>query len=213
MIRLKIICPECKIVNYYEFGNGKLIKIGDYISNEEAIFQSESYIKEHKGKCLSCKKEFKILEIVHEGRFINALINPTKKEEELLDNNVMPVLEEYLGGFELEDRKEMCLGDDPEFIPSQITSDYIMKSGDLIYVLGNIWKVIERYKVMWCTDEICARIYKVQNDKGIQRLLVLRKGYMPTLREPTWDEEIKTTNDIFCKYSVPSACEIVMELT
>ena len=53
MFNLKVICPECRIVNCYPFGSGDLISIGDYINNEEAIFMEKTYVREHKIKCLS----------------------------------------------------------------------------------------------------------------------------------------------------------------
>ncbi|WP_286076847.1 hypothetical protein [Thomasclavelia cocleata] len=213
MFNLKVICPECRIVNCYPFGSGDLISIGDYINNEEAIFMEKTYVREHKIKCLSCGKEHKILEIVNKGQFVNVLINPSKKEEKLLDEGNLPILEEYVGGYSLEDRKKLLLGNDSEFIPSQVSGDYIMKPKDLIYVLDEMWEAFECYKVIDCLDRIHARIYKVKNKRDVERLLVLRDNYMPSLKKPSWDGEIITTEDCFFKYTIPAGCEIVMDLT
>lgn len=210
MLRLKIRCPKCGKLSFYFLGSGlENFSIGDYIDTSK----DKTYTKEHREKCPYCYEEFDVLEIVKDSRILNVLINPTKAEKEKLLYNLLPELEEY-PTIKYSARASLFLGEDSEFIPSQMSTNTDIKIGDEVDFFNKTLIVTRKYKLVYedafgnCFTY--AYIYELKCDM-LKRLLIIRDGYLPVIKEVEWlTSDYTDSIDRLRRYQIPEGLEIIM---
>lgn len=213
MFILKIICPHCGKLATYTFGDGKLVDIGEAICDKDD--DDEVITKLYSHNCAYCGKEFKILQVIEDGIFVSAIINPCEIDINAINNK------DYLGvqnipcEYSYNERFNMAVGEETRLIPSQWNIDIDIESLENINLFDLEWLVLERYKVLNSRDEIVERIYKIciatdiKNKDG-HRLLVIKNNHFPTLKIVDWNPEFKNWDDVFYKYQIPKECELVI---
>lgn len=208
MIKTKIICPKCGKISTFSFGDGKIVDIGERISEDD-----KTDFDIHVVYCPDCDKSIYVYVLIKNGRFFNILTGLGFSEKLKLENEDYPKLYNY-PDYSYEIRKNMFLGEESRLIPSQYFSKKMFRFGDDIELFDKTWCVLATYKLLNTTGDLFARIYKVRTfheSKTIERLLILRDNYIPTLKQVNWSEEkYKDGDDQLKRYRIPEGYELIM---
>lgn len=208
MIEVNVICPECGKITKYNLGDGDIFDLGDKIDpNKKTDF------KIHIVSCPNCDEAIYIYVLIKDGYIYNILNDLRFGQKLELENGIYPKLYNY-PEYSYATRKNMFLGEESRVIPSQYSSERIFRVGKDVSFFGTDWCVLSSYKVLTPSGELFARIYKIRTFvevKQIERLLILRNNFIPTLKEVNWStDSYKDDYDQFRRYKIPDDFEIIM---
>ena len=190
----KIECPHC--YDFIEFNSSpdeKSVMLGDMIEHPHT-----SKVTTFKVKCPTCKNTFFIQAIIKQGQLTK--YNPLKEEKafDLLDFATTKTLSKgSYRYYSYDERSAYLLGEDTMFLVD-FNGIHIRK--DMVYpVFDKLWNIDKVFKEC-INPELSSSKYErlkeakeknficeVSTEDGIRKILILREGYFPTLRAPSWD--------------------------
>lgn len=208
MIHLAITCPKCGETHIYRihlFG-ANIFQIGDFVDKPE-----NSYSKENLIQCFDCNALFRIYVLVDEGRLVNILMNPGRKDLELIENLIFKKLDNYPLYYKPDYMKECLYGEVTNVIPSQFSTNSSLLKKKILLLFGLKWSVDDGYKVFDKEENLITRIYKIVSENFDERLLVMRDNCFPVLRDVDWD--VTSVTDVetkLKKFVIPKDCDLVI---
>lgn len=180
-------CPYCaKTFNFKVSKRAKTnVMLGDY------ILKKKSLIEDFDVTCSNCFHNISLQAVIKYGQ----LVAYEKGNKEVTISEYRTIPEGTYSLFSYEDRQSMLMGEDNIGFVNILS--YSLAIGSFITVFGKRWRVSRVFKeVIKGTDKVNAFICEVSLETDIKqkRLLILKGGYFPMLKDVNW-RKFRTTGN------------------